>query len=156
MKINFVLLVFIAAVLISGCNEENPHKEISLKKNESVERLEIYSGNSISKYSESVFTEGASLKKISAKEIKQHIGDSLNVTGYVAEVYLSDKVAYLNMESKFPKNIFSCTIFSSKFYEFGDLSAFKGKNIEVTGKVTTFKNKIQIILNSKDQIKIIQ
>lgn len=156
MKINFVLLVFIAAVLISGCNEENSHKEISLKKNESVERLEIYSGNSISKYSESVSTESVSLKKISAKEIKQYIGDSLNVTGYVAEVYLSDKVAYLNMESKFPKNIFSCTIFSSKFYEFGDLSAFKGKNIEVTGKVTTFKNKIQIILNSKDQIKIIQ
>ena len=156
MKINLALLIIIAAVLISGCNEENPHKEISLKKNESVERSEIYSGISISKYSESVSTESVSLKKISAKEIKQYIGDSLNVTGYVAEVYLSDKVAYLNMESKFPKNIFSCTIFSSKFYEFGDLTAFNGKNIEVTGKVTTFKNKIQIILNSKDQIKILQ
>lgn len=156
MKTKFVIPVFIASLLISGCNKENQQGEISLKKTESTERLEIYSGNNKSKYSESVFSESTSLKKISSKEIKQYIGDSLNVTGYVADVYLSDKVAYLNMENKFPKNIFSCAIFSAKFYEFGDLSRFKGKNIEVNGRVTTFKNKIQIILNTKEQIKIIQ
>lgn len=156
MKMKFVIPVFIASFLISGCNKENQQGEISLKKTESTERSETYSGSSKGNSSESVSTESTSLKKISSKEIKQFIGDSLNVTGYVAEVYLSDKVAYLNMENKFPKNIFSCAIFSAKLYEFGDLSRFKGKNIEVTGRVITFKNKIQIILNSKEQIKIIQ
>ena len=32
----------------------------------------------------------------------------------------------------------------------------KGKKVLVTGKVSTFKNKIQLILNSRDQLKIIQ
>lgn len=96
------------------------------------------------------------LKTISSSEIRQHIGDSLNVEGYVAEVYFSDKVAYLNMENKFPKNTFSCAVFAVKFDEFGDLSKYKGKKVLVTGKVSTFKNKIQLILNSRDQLKIIQ
>ncbi|MDZ4711637.1 MAG: hypothetical protein SGI89_04860 [bacterium] len=95
------------------------------------------------------------LYKISAKEVKDYIGDSLLISGYVADLYLGEKVAYLNFENKFPKNTFSCVIFSGKFNEFGDLSKFKGKNVEVTGRISVFKGKPQTILNSPDQIKII-
>ena len=156
MKMKIIFPVLVASVLTSGCNKENPGQEINFKKSESNEQLESYTGNRKGTNSESASIESISLKKITSKEIRHYLGDSLCVSGYVAEVYLSEKVAYLNMENKFPKNIFSCAVFSEKFDVFGDLSAFKGKNIEVTGRVTTFKNKIQIILNSKDQIKIIQ
>ncbi|MCY7360575.1 MAG: hypothetical protein LH629_00690, partial [Ignavibacteria bacterium] len=74
----------------------------------------------------------------------------------VADVYLTDKVAYLNFENKFPKNIFSCAIFENKFSLFGDLSKYKNRKVEVTGKITTYKNKPQVILTSKDQIKILK
>jgi len=149
-------LAFIAITIISGCNNENSQREINLIKKETTEDFDKYSGNNKNEFSEPPVSEGNSLIKITSKDINQHIGDSLRVTGFVADVYISDKVAYLNMERKYPKNIFSCAIFSAKYYEFGDMTGFKGKNIEVTGRVTTFKNKIQIILNSKDQIKIIQ
>lgn len=100
-------------------------------------------------------TELSGLTRINAKEVKDYIGDSLLVSGYVADLYLGEKVAYLNFENKFPKNTFSCVIFSKKFSEFGDLSKFKGKHVEVTGRISVFKGKPQTVLSSPDQIKII-
>ncbi|MEZ4820983.1 MAG: hypothetical protein R2942_00720 [Ignavibacteria bacterium] len=96
------------------------------------------------------------IKVITSKEVKNHIGDSLVIRGLVADVYVSEKVSYLNFENRFPKNVFACAIFSSKTDAFGDLSKYKGKLVEVNGKISTFKNKPQVILNSPDQIKILK
>jgi hypothetical protein len=152
----FLIYVYFVIVFIPGCSKENSHQEINVKKIGSDDKSDSFSIKGNNENSESTRSETNLLKRISAKDVNQYIGDSLNVTGFVAEVYLNDKVAYLNMENKFPKNIFSCAVFSSKFDEFGDLSKYKGKNIEVTGKISTYKNKLQIILNSKEQIKLLQ
>lgn len=152
----FLMCIYLVSVFISGCSKENNHQEINLKKIGSVDNSDSISVQRNNENTEPVRSETNLLKRITAKDINQHIGDSLNVTGFVAEVYLNDKVAYLNMENKFPKNIFSCAVFSSKFDVFGDLSKYKGKNIEVTGKISTYKNKPQIILNSKEQIKFLK
>ncbi len=139
-----------------GCNRNDPSREINVKKNEIAgnDQTGAESGEDIldSKSSD----ENSTLQKITSKEVKQHIGDSLRITGYIADVYLGEKVAYLNFENRFPKNVFSCTIFQKTFNEFGDLSKYKNKTAEVTGKITTYKNKPQVILESKQQIKIIQ
>ena len=156
MKMKYVKLVLMACFFISGCSKENQLNELNIKKGSHNEHDENYSADVTGKENKSVEPGISPLKRISSKDVRQHIGDSLCVTGLVAEVFLNDKVAYLNMDNKFPKNAFSCAIFSLKFTEFGDLSKYKGKNIEVTGKISTFKNKPQIILNSKDQIKILQ
>lgn len=150
-----VIFVIMAYIFVSGC-KENQLKEVSIRKGNHIEQDEGLSADINGKENETAVPEISSLKRISSKEVRQHIGDSLFVTGLVAEVFLNDKVAYLNIDNKFPKNILSCAIFSSKFIEFGDLSGYKGKNIEVMGRISTFKNKPQIILNSKDQIKILK
>ncbi|MBK8550781.1 MAG: hypothetical protein IPL53_06855 [Ignavibacteria bacterium] len=137
-------------ILFAGCNKNVPQQEITINKS-------VLSGqDEIDREKDNPLKSSSSLKTITSKEVKLHIGDSLIIKGYVADIYLSDKVAYLNFENKFPKNVFTCTVFSGKMNEFGDLSSFKGKNVEVTGKISTYKNKPQVILNSKDQIKIIQ
>ncbi|MEO8447883.1 MAG: hypothetical protein ABI528_10330 [bacterium] len=134
-----------------SCGKKEGSSEINIKRNISEvdaddNSPEIRNGN------EKI----SGLHKISAKEVKDYIGDSLLISGYVADLYLGEKVAYLNFENKFPKNTFSCVIFSGKFNEFGDLSKFKGKNVEVTGRISVFKGKPQTVLNSPDQIKIIE
>ncbi len=143
--------------VMTGCNKKDSTSEtnVKVKKEEITEthkpEISGTNGNEDNKSS----GETSALKNISSKEVKFHIGDSLNVKGFIADVFLSDKVAYLNFENKFPKNEFACAIFSGKFNEFGNLSKFKNKNVEVTGKISTYKNKPQIILESGNQIKIL-
>lgn len=156
MKTANIVLVLLSLSLSAGCVKENgpavlsdtgkdiPESSISVKRDReasSTETGKTKSGDS-------------GLKTISSQEVKFHIGDSLTIRGYVADIYLSDKVAYINFENKFPKNVFSCAVFESRFNDFGDLSRFKEKTVAVTGKITTYKNKPQVILNSKDQIRI--
>ncbi len=147
MRKRFLFSLIFIVLIPAGCKRNIPDQEIKITKNEISDPNEP---NIVSKY------EDSGLRIINAKEVKQHIGDSLIIKGYVADVYLSDKVAYLNFENKFPRNAFSCVIFPGNFWEFGDLSKFKGRNVEVTGKISTYRNKPQIVINSKDQIKILQ
>jgi len=150
-----------------SCGNNKDHKEITVKKSDQKDNsvqselkekdkdkteTEIYSDNSDGQSQGS----NNSKTKITSREVKAHMGDSLTIKGFVADVYVSEKVSYLNFENKFPKNVFSCAIFSSKAEAFGDLSKYKGKEVEVTGKITTYKNKPQVILNSPDQIKILK
>lgn len=153
-KLNVTYLM-LAGLIMAGCNKNESSREIKVKKNDAdIQQSKIEGINSgEEKKSES---EIQSLQAITSKEVKLHIGDSLIIKGYVADIYLSDKVAYLNFENKFPNNVFACAIFSGKFDEFGDLSKYKNKNVELTGKISTYKNKPQVILESKSQIKIIQ
>jgi len=145
-------IYFLCSFVLINCKDENI-SEIDVNKSELNRQKNIDNEIKIDENKSS--NKITSLQTITPKEVKAHVGDSLTIKGFVADIYLSDKVAYLNFENKFPKNMFSCAIFSNKFDEFGDLSRFKNKNVEVNGKITTYKNKPQVILNSKDQIKII-
>jgi DNA/RNA endonuclease YhcR with UshA esterase domain len=93
---------------------------------------------------------------ISSKEAASHINQNAVVKGYVADVVIREKVAYLNFDSKFPKNTFTGVIFKKEFNTFGDLGKYKNKTIELSGVITEYNKKPQIILNLPTQIKIIK
>lgn len=88
-------------------------------------------------------------------EAKKYVGKVVTVKGFVADVFKSEKVAYLNFVEKYPNNPFTAVVFASKFEDFGDLNKFENKNVEVTGRVGLYKDKPQIILNSVRQIRIV-
>lgn len=96
------------------------------------------------------------LKSVECRNAARHVGDSVRVTGYVADVIETPKVIYLNFEKKFPKNTFTCAVFPANAARFGDLKLFAGRTVEVTGKITTFRNKPQMILWTEAQIKILK
>ena len=151
-----MLLLFSFVISLNGCSKNDSSSEIKVKKNNLSGTNEKNSEEEKNNSGKSGSGKNSSSQLITSKEVRQHIGDSLTIRGYVADIYLGEKVAYLNFEDKFPKNVFACAVFSGKFNEFGDLSKYKGKNVEVRGKISTYKNRPQVILNSKDQIKIIQ
>ena len=93
-------------------------------------------------------------KIVTPVEAGSYIGKMVTVQGYIAEVTKREKVAYLNFVSGFPENPFTAVIFSSRFDEFGDLDRFRNKNVEVTGIVSKFRDKPQIVLDEIGQIKI--
>jgi hypothetical protein len=91
---------------------------------------------------------------ISPLEAGEYTGKTVTVKGFVADIYQSEKVAYLNFVEKFPKNPFTAVIFASKFSDFPDIVKYRNKDVEVTGRVSMFKDKPQIILNSPKQIVV--
>ena len=68
---------------------------------------------------------------------------------------MTDKVAYLNFEKKYPDNPLTATIFEKHFSDFDDLTKYENRTVEVKGRVTKYKGKPQIILNSENQIRIV-
>jgi hypothetical protein len=93
-------------------------------------------------------------KIISPVEAGSYIGKFVTIQGMVVEVTKRDKVAYLNFIEKFPENPFSAVVFSSKYELFGDLDKYENKYVEVTGIVSKFRDKPQIVLNEPGQIKV--
>ena len=92
---------------------------------------------------------------ISPLNAGDYIGKYVTVKGFVADVFKNDKVAYLNFVKRFPDNPFSGVIFARSFEEFGDPEIYSGKNVEITGRVSVYHDKPQMILEKKSQIKIV-
>ncbi|MEO6695455.1 MAG: hypothetical protein ABIY50_13250, partial [Ignavibacteria bacterium] len=126
-----VTIIFLCCALFTSCNKEEKTSEIGLIKSDQKEKKNNVSETNTAENKRNL--DNSTLQIITAKEVKAHVGDSLTIKGFVADIYLSDKVIYLNFEKKFPKNSFSCAIFSNKFEEFGDVSIFKNKDVEVFG-----------------------
>jgi hypothetical protein len=93
---------------------------------------------------------------VSPLEAGDYLGKEITVKGFVADVYQSEKVAYLNFVQKFPNNPFTAVIFASRFSSFKDIGKYEMQDVEVTGRVSTFKGKPQIILDGPSQIKIVK
>ena len=95
-------------------------------------------------------------RKISAGEAEKHYQETVVVTGKVAQVSIRPKLVYINLDKKFPESPMTCVIFARATNEFGNLKALEGKDVEIKGKIEEYRDKAQIILNSSNQLKVIE
>ena len=157
-KINLILFFFFALIIFS-CGKKEDKSEFTEQRvgeppAEQNKTSELPKTDTGKKKEELKFYSNVKPEAvISPLQAKDHIGRVVTVKGFVADVYKNDKVAYLNFVEKFPDNPFSGVIFANKFKDFGDINIYEGKNVELTGRVTVYKEKPQIILDSPDQIK---
>ena len=89
---------------------------------------------------------------IPPEEAKEHVGQTVTVRGQVEEFHAATRAYFLNMGGRYPHETFSVVCFSGSAVPPDDLSHFEGKTISVTGKVKLFHGRVEIILNSLDQI----
>ncbi|HVV02045.1 MAG TPA: hypothetical protein VHH88_11830 [Verrucomicrobiae bacterium] len=97
-----------------------------------------------------------SIPTITADQAKDHEDMKVTVSGTIAEVNVAEKIVRLNFEKPYPKQPFTAVVFASRTNVFPDLEQLKGKKVEVTGKITTYHNHPQIIMNSTNQLKVIE
>jgi len=95
-------------------------------------------------------------KRISAAEAEKHFQETVIVTGKVAQVSIRPKLVYLNLEKKYPDTPMYCVIFARATNQFGDLKQLEGKQVEIKGKIEEYQDKAQIIINSTNQLKVIE
>ena len=98
----------------------------------------------------------SSPKRISAAEAEQHYQEMVIVTGKVAQVSIRPKLVYVNLDKKYPETPMYCVIFARATNQFGDLKKLEGKQVEIKGRIEEYQDKAQIILNSTNQLKVIE
>ena len=96
------------------------------------------------------------VQKVTAAEAKQHMNADVIVTGKIVEVSKAERVVRLNLDKAFPNQPFQAIIFSEKTNLFGDLDKLEGKSVEVSGKVTEYRNRPQIVLTRTNQLKVLE
>jgi DNA/RNA endonuclease YhcR with UshA esterase domain len=94
--------------------------------------------------------------KIRAVQAKAHVGAKAIVTGKVAEVNLTEKLARINLDQPFPNQTFTAVAFGAKTNLIANLDKLKDKTIEVSGTIAEYRNRPQIILQETNQLRVVE
>ena len=78
------------------------------------------------------------------------------VTGKVAQVTVRPTIVFLNFDKAFPNSPFTAVVFPRATNQFGDLYKLKGRDVEISGKITKYRNKPEIVLDSTNQLVVVE
>ena len=93
------------------------------------------------------------------EEAAKHVGDSVTITGKVFGArYLENgekQPTLINLGAAFPRQLLTVVIFGPerKLFSFKPEEEFINKTVMVTGKITLYRNKPQIVIYQAAQIK---
>jgi len=99
-------------------------------------------------------------KFITPEQSINYVGKTETVCGEVVSTKYSTgsrgKPTFLNFDEPYPNHIFTTVIWGDKRKNFDNNPEefYKDKEVCVTGKITTFKNKPQIVVKNQSQLKI--
>jgi DNA/RNA endonuclease YhcR with UshA esterase domain len=86
-------------------------------------------------------------------EAAKHVGETATVTGTVDGFHQSGKGnIFLNMGGKYPNQAFTAFIPSASAAQFPNPQQYEGRKVAVSGKITLYKGKPEIIVHSPSQI----
>jgi hypothetical protein len=164
-----IISLFLVSVVFSSCGKKvveeikvkHPGENTRQNTDENTDHSNdpIDTGGTKNFETDSLTTESSGEKETTAGTIRSssagdHIGQKAAVIGYVADVHITKKVAYLNFDNKYPKHTFTGVIFARSFSVFDDIHQYEGKTVQLTGEISEYKGKPQIILENKNQIKV--
>jgi micrococcal nuclease len=97
--------------------------------------------------------------KLTAAQAKQHFGQTETVCGEVVSTSYADsskgRPTFLNLDQQYPNQIFTVVIWGENRTKFGKPEEdYKGKRICVSGKITAYAGKPEIVASDPKQIKV--
>src|SRR3989338_3370969 len=82
-----------------------------------------------------------------------HVGEYASVRGTLVEAYTSKSgTVFLDFCQSYKTCPFTAVIFADDAKKFGDLSRYEGTVVTISGKISLYQNKAEIILSSPSQI----
>lgn len=96
---------------------------------------------------------------IKLEDVSKHIGDSVTVCGKVAGMRYfessKNKPTLLNIGAKHPDQLLTVVIWENVRALFtGKVEDLQDKEICITGRITVYKEKTQIVIDKPDQIVV--
>lgn len=99
-------------------------------------------------------------ERITADQASKHIGDKITVCGLVAQAttvqYARGIPTFINLDKKYPDQPFTIVIWGKDLGKFSNLlrKLKKSGQICVTGTITEYRGKPQIVADNPNQIEI--
>jgi len=93
---------------------------------------------------------------ILAKDAKDYIGKTVTICDSVYSTKALDKISLINLGGAFPKELITLVVNKEDIGKFSaePASMYLGNNICVTGVITEFKGKTQIVVTEPKQIVV--
>ena len=103
------------------------------------------------------FSTAAQTNKITAAEAKDHVGEIRTVCGKVVSTHYArgskGQPTFLNLDEPYPKEAFTILIWGNDCAKFGTPDTkYKDAKVCVTGKITSHREKPEIIATEPSQI----
>ncbi len=96
----------------------------------------------------------AETQTITPADAKTHVGQTVTVEGAVGNIFAGRTgTTFIDVGGRYPDNSFAAVIFAADRSKFPDLQAFNGKIVDITGAVSLYRGKPEIVLKSADQMK---
>lgn len=111
--------------------------------------LDAYAGNSAAAGAAAPVSIGT----IDYSEAPKHVGAVASVRGRLVEAYTSKTgTVFLDFCASYKTCPFSGVIFADDVKQFGDLSRYAGQTVTLTGKISSYQGKAEIVLSSPTQL----
>jgi hypothetical protein len=86
-------------------------------------------------------------------EASEHVGQTARVRGTLVNAHRSNSgTIFLDFCKQYRNCPFSAVIFADDAAKFGDLSRFAGKEITISGKISSYQSRAEIIVRTPEQI----
>jgi hypothetical protein len=95
------------------------------------------------------------LPKIPAAVATNFLNEEVVVTDRVAQVTLRPTIAFLNLSQRYPDSPLTCVIRGSDTNNFPDLKNYQGRDVEISGRITDYQGRPEIVLTAANQVKIL-
>jgi hypothetical protein len=110
--------------------------------------FEAYKGNAAASAAAPI-----SIGTISYTDALSHVGEMASVRGTIVEAYTSKSgTVFLDFCQSYKSCPFSAVIFADDAKKFGDLSTLNGATVTLTGKISSYQGKAEIVLSSPSQL----
>jgi DNA/RNA endonuclease YhcR with UshA esterase domain len=97
----------------------------------------------------------AQAETITPRDASQYVGDYVTVAGVVSQVSRSNGgTTFINFGGRFPNHVFYALIFRNHADTFPGVFELQGRNVAITGEVSLYNGKPQIILSSPGQLQV--
>jgi len=98
-------------------------------------------------------------KKLTAREAKEHFGETTTVCGEVVSTRYADSTkgqpTFLNLDKPYPNQIFTIVIWGNNRSKFGKPEDdYMSKRICVSGKITAYAGLPEVVVDDPKQIRI--
>ena len=99
------------------------------------------------------------VKRLTAPEAKDHIGEQATVCGKVASARYAattrGKPTFLNLDKPYPSQVFTILIWGDNRAKFGiPEEQYRDKQICVTGKITEYRSGPEIVVSDPQNIEV--
>lgn len=95
---------------------------------------------------------------VAATEAKNHVGENATVCGEVASAHYAMRSrgspTFINLDRPYPNQVFTVVIWGSDRPKFGNPeTAYEGKHVCVTGRITLYRGAPETVASEPSQIK---